>query len=263
MDKLAFVKVAEVSGVVASLAENEIVKIASAEDFDAIVDAVASDLPNSYGMDDVLAKTAEVMEYLYENGYGDAMEKEAGEFDEQDALAYIGELALAKEAGEISEAEFAKEADALAQLIAGQRAPAVTKRNAAKNYVGSGQGGGWRVTPKPKNVASQFIGTGEGRGLGIASKRTPSRNVASQFIGTGEGAGLGNVAKRKLNTRLRGAGRAIGNKASAGAEALRALGQRGKGLANTRAGKAALIAGAMAAGGGLKYYSRKRRSKKD
>ncbi|MCB5270500.1 MAG: hypothetical protein LHW56_01490 [Candidatus Cloacimonetes bacterium] len=154
MDKLAFVKVAEVSGVIASLAENEIVKIASAEDFDAIVDAVAEDLPTQYGMDDVLAKTAEVMEYLYDNGYGEGLEKDAGEVDEQEALAYIGQLTLAKEAGEISEVDFAKEANRVVDAL---RAAGVRAGAAGKDFVGGLSGKKLRQTLKGNKAFNEMF----------------------------------------------------------------------------------------------------------
>lgn len=184
MDKLAFVKVAEVSGVVASLAENEIVKIASAEDFDAIVDAVASDLPNSYGMDDVLAKTAEVMEYLYENGYGYDMEKEAGEFDEQDALAYIGELALAKEAGEISEAQFAKEANKALKAV----------KNVGREFVAGLKGTKLRQTVQGNKAFNEAF----------ASRKKNLEDTLSGVFGKGKSKEKAQYAKGRIADIVKG-----------------------------------------------------------
>lgn len=121
MDKIAMVKVAEVSGVVAAMAEAELIKIASEEMFDAVVDAVAGSLDNDYDLNAVLAKTAEVMSLIEdENG----LEKDAGEVEEVDeraALAAYGELSLLKEAGDITEEKFAKEAAKISDILAGAK----------------------------------------------------------------------------------------------------------------------------------------------
>ena len=113
------VKQAEVSGALAALVDEGIVKVASVEDFEDIAQVISENLPEQYDADDFFAKTAEVMDevYVIYEGANDGMDKVA----EEDALAYIGVLALQKEAGEITQEEFVKEAGAAAEI--GARAP--------------------------------------------------------------------------------------------------------------------------------------------
>lgn len=123
MDKIAMVKQAEVSGVIAGLVDAEYIKLASAEDFDTVCQIVADNISEKdWTFDEVVEKTAEVMEEVYqiyeENGQ---LEKEAevkaveevkeeevvkeAELTDTEIFAAIGELTLAKEAGDVSEDE--------------------------------------------------------------------------------------------------------------------------------------------------------------
>lgn len=156
MDKIAMVKVAEVSGVVAAMAEAELIKIASEEMFDTVVDAVAGSLDNDYDLNAVLAKTAEVMSLIEdENG----LEKDAGEAEEVDeraAMAAYGELSLLKEAGDITEEEFAKEAAKISDILAAAKKGAgKVKGFVAKGAKGEGIKDGVKYD---KELAAQLRG---------------------------------------------------------------------------------------------------------
>lgn len=139
MDKIAtLVKEAEVRGVLAGLADAGHLKIASAEELEAFTEAVSGLLPDTeYDLNDVLNKTAEVLEYLES---GEKLEKEAGEAEEIDqtaVMAAFGELSMMKMAGEIDEEAFAKEASRLTAMLEGAKALASKGTQAAKE-IGSG-----------------------------------------------------------------------------------------------------------------------------
>lgn len=156
MDKVAMIKVAEVNGVLAALAEADLVKIASEEDFGKIAEQIAESLPDQYDMEVVLAKTAEVMEEVYAEYDKQASEaaaagatteattttstdtetKTAEDVTVQDCLDAQVELAMKKQAGEISEEDFAKESalvkEALEKMTAktAEQKPVETKPSA-------------------------------------------------------------------------------------------------------------------------------------
>lgn len=105
------VKQAEVNGVIAGLADSGYIKLASEEDFDTVCGIVAENISDKdWTFDEVVEKTAEVMEEVYaiyeESG---KLEKEASEgnteYTEGDIMAAIGELTLAKEAGDVGDEE--------------------------------------------------------------------------------------------------------------------------------------------------------------
>jgi len=131
MDKVAMVKSAEVRGVLACLVDNELVKVAEEEEFDALAEVVAENLPEEYTLEDVLDVTGKVMEALEgseeeeevveeeeepEEVVEEEPVKEASEADNRAIMAAYGELSMAKEAGEITEDEFIKEANKLTEL---------------------------------------------------------------------------------------------------------------------------------------------------
>lgn len=115
------VKKAEVTGVIAGLVDADYIKVASEEDFNAICDTVAGQIDtDDYTFDQVVEKTAEVMDEVYkiyeENGIIEKVadekveteveaEKVAEEYTEGDILAAMGELMMAKEAGEVTAEE--------------------------------------------------------------------------------------------------------------------------------------------------------------
>ena len=108
------VKQAEVAGVLAGLVDADLIKIASEEDFEVITDVVAENLSNDYDLDEVLAKTAEVFEYLEEVD-GEPLEKTAEE-EYVEAMAALGEATMDKLAGELDDEEFEKIAASIADL---------------------------------------------------------------------------------------------------------------------------------------------------
>ena len=110
MDKLAAIKMAEVQGVLAALVDAELVKVASEEYFNKLAEVVIENLTDDYDLNEVLEKTAAIIEAVN----AEPMEKEAEELDEVgQALLYHHELVLKKEAGEVSDEEFRKEAKAI------------------------------------------------------------------------------------------------------------------------------------------------------
>jgi hypothetical protein len=115
MDKIAQLKHAEVAGVISGLIDGGYIKVASDEDFEALTGAVANSISNDWDLNEVLDKTAEVMEYA-----SDDMDKTAEE-QVHDALADFGYLVLMKEAEEISDEDFiekaAKAQDTIAEMI--------------------------------------------------------------------------------------------------------------------------------------------------
>lgn len=133
MEKIAsLVKTAEVRGVMACLVDSDLVKVANAEDFDALTEAVSENLSEDYNLDEVLNKTAEILDAVEAEAGSGEQEKEASNEDitEADVYAAYGELSMMKEAGEISEEDFEKEAASLQDLVQG-----------AKNLGGKAYGG--------------------------------------------------------------------------------------------------------------------------
>lgn len=149
-------KQAEVNGVLAGLVDSGLIEVDTAEDFDKLAELVAGELDGEYTMEDVMAKTAEVIDALGAVDE-DGLDKEAGEFgdiDETALLAAYGELTLLKEAGEISEEEFVKEAGTLSSAAnwlesnAGKAADAV--KGAAKSVATN-------ANPKTPGVARKLV----------------------------------------------------------------------------------------------------------
>jgi hypothetical protein len=62
MDKLAMIKKAEVTGILSALIDSNIIKIADERVFGAVVDTITENLSENYDMDEVLQKTAGVLE---------------------------------------------------------------------------------------------------------------------------------------------------------------------------------------------------------
>jgi hypothetical protein len=147
MDKIAeVVKMAEVNGFVAGLVDTGILKVANEEEMAVVADVIAENLPEDYTMEDAMAVAAEVVDALEEGGEEEgevlvddegmvveASDKEASDKEEVNVTAVMaayGELSMAKEAGEISEEEFKKEAGSLKGLFQG------VKGLARKAYTG-------------------------------------------------------------------------------------------------------------------------------
>ena len=144
MDKMAaLVKTAEVNGVLAALIDTGHVKLATDEDFDVVADAIAANLSDNYDLEEVLNKTAEIMdeveeiyaEEIYADEIGDqGYGEEGAEMTDRDAMAELGQAVLAKEAGEIDDEEFAKIAASVKGMFEGAR----TVGRKAKGFVGKG-----------------------------------------------------------------------------------------------------------------------------
>jgi hypothetical protein len=123
MDKLAMVKLAEVNGVLAGLVDEGLIKISSDEEFDALSELVSDNLDDEYDMDDILNKTAEVMQAadeLEEMMAGEDMEKSAEELIAEEVtplLAEYGHLALLKEAEEITDQDYEEETGKLKKAL--------------------------------------------------------------------------------------------------------------------------------------------------
>ena len=148
MDKIAMVKAAEVRGVLACLVDNEMVKVGNEAEFEEVAMAVAEELGDEYTLEDVLEGTAEVMEAIeaLENMSDEelaeleaaiaaeegapAEEEVLEEVPEEEKVASAGghektaelkqqytDLVMAKEAGEISENYFEKEANKIMDLL--------------------------------------------------------------------------------------------------------------------------------------------------
>lgn len=220
MNKLA-AKQAEVRGALAALVDAGYVKVASENDFDVVADAVEQALPmlGNYDMTDVLSKTAEIMEEVYEvYGSGaldkrasdedmEELEKIASEVSEQDILAAYGSLTLQKEAGDISEFEFAKEAGKLNTITDMMR------------------GAGSKVTGGARSVGRQILKGLKGEGIRDSYKATRGRTAKLK--------GLSGAAKKSV----------IGARRHDRKDLLKALGRSGA----VYGGGAAGVAGAYQA----------------
>lgn len=250
MEKIAMIKQAEVNGVMAALLETELVKVASEEDFDAVTSCIADSLSDDYDMEEVLAKTAEVMEEYYEllDGNIEKEAEEAGEVDETAVMAAYGHLTLAKEAGDISEEEFEKEAASLKGLVEGG------KNLASNAYRGDIGNGIQAVKGKASNLGSYLKGgfTGEKLRAG-ASKRKAAKTFKADAKRIAN-AGMSNLDTSVAMTRLRGAARGkVGTKAGRKAELKSGIGQ----IASSYGTAAAGTAGAAgAAYGGKNLYDK-------
>lgn len=102
MQKYAhLVKTAEVRGVLAYLVDSEMVKVASQEDFDSLVEQVTNSLEDeNYDLNTVMNKTAELLEED-----NTSQEKTAAEAEEL-VQKEIGKLTMEKTAGNISDEKY-------------------------------------------------------------------------------------------------------------------------------------------------------------
>ena len=117
MDKLAAIKMAEVQGVLAALVDAELVKVASEDAFHTLTEVVCENLDKDYDLNEVLSKTAAIIEAVNAEA-AEPMEKEAEELDEVgQALLAHHELVLMKQAGEVSDDEFMKEASKIRNAL--------------------------------------------------------------------------------------------------------------------------------------------------
>ena len=163
MDKLAAIKMAEVQGVLAALVDAELVKVASEEYFNKLAEVVIENLTDDYDLNEVLEKTAAIIEAVNAED-AEPMEKEAEELDEVgQALRYHHELVLKKEAGEVSEDEFRKEAGRVMDAV--RKTKPVTK---ATKFINENLHEHTQEQLK-KNLKRVGIGTGAVGGTAVAA----------------------------------------------------------------------------------------------
>jgi len=182
MEKLAMIKQAEVNGVMAALLETELVKVASEEDFDAVTSCITDGLSDDYDMEEVLAKTAEVLDEYYalceEGEEAGEVKKEASEegVDETAVMAAIGELTLAKVAGDISEEDY----DAEVEKLAGAKFDALKNLGKSAKGKASNLGAFLSSGAKGKGIKQGF---GKAKGnLGLAKKYKQAMLSSKAFI---------------------------------------------------------------------------------
>jgi hypothetical protein len=163
MDKVAMVKQAEVNGVIAGLVDGGYVKLASEDDFNMVCEAVAGNVSDEWDFNEVIEKTAAVMEEvnaIYEQieagaGAPEDLEKEAST-DEVDLLAAYGKLTLMKQAEEIDDETYQTEATKL------QKAMAATKAGAGKAVDATKAGAGKALGLLKANKGKVVAGVGAG-----------------------------------------------------------------------------------------------------
>lgn len=162
MNKIAsLVKEAEVRGVLAGLVDGGHLKIASAEDLEALTEVVSGAVEGyDYDLNTILSKTAEVMEALENEG----QDKEASEdeVDETAVMAAFGELSMMKMAGEIDEESFEKEAANLKAIMEGAKAGAKSIGGKIKEIAT-----GSRIKPLMDSVKSTKKRVGEFTEAGV------------------------------------------------------------------------------------------------
>lgn len=98
MDKIAMLKEAEVSGVLAAFTDAGIMQPLAAEDFDYLTEKVAANLDDTYTVEDI----ALVTDHLLSEG----QEKTAEDLLFGEIAPVLGTAYMAKIAGEISDDEF-------------------------------------------------------------------------------------------------------------------------------------------------------------
>jgi len=213
-EKLAgLVKIAEINGVMGALLENKIIKIASDEDYEIIAEAVAERLPEDYDVDAMLAVVDEVMdeyaaleddaaeaaiaeeEAVKEASTKEEATKEASdktaEPTEEDLLAMYGYLHLSKEAGEITEAQFKKEAGFIGTALG--RMGRAAKKGLNPKHVGSRLKEQWGDARSWGNMANQAKAKGNTVAAGGARREQlkellgMGRTVAPAAIAAGGG----------------------------------------------------------------------------
>ena len=156
MQKFAhLVKTAEIRGVMAYLVDSEMVKVASGEDFDSLVNEVSEAIGDEqYDLNTVLSKTAEIIE--------GSQEQDSKQEKTADVVgAGIGAIRAADLSHE--ERKLLREKHGLGSESS------LTARNAGRGYLG-GIGGG-------------IVGGGAGAALGAAT-RNPGVFVGSSLLGT-------------------------------------------------------------------------------
>jgi hypothetical protein len=226
MDKIAEqVKKAEVNGFVAGLVDTGILKVANDEELAIVADVIAENLPEDYTMEDAMAVAAEVVDALEggegmtdeeaaalaaaeAEGTGEGMVVEASDKDEVNvtaAMAALGELSMAKEAGDISEEDFKKEAAPIQQMIRSvKRLPGnlAAKASAAKgNYADALTGNKKRIAflenRARKSSGKQLHNIGQQ--LRDARKATTRARVGTAAAGAGTTAVGGKALYDKYN----------------------------------------------------------------
>lgn len=176
MNKIAsLVKEAEVRGVLAGLVDGGHLKIASAEDLEALTEVVSGAVEGyDYDLNTILSKTAEVIEYLENEGQDkEASEDGADTFDKTAALAAVGELTMAKLAGEISEADYENAVEELMKMADEWSDAAESSR--AKDYSWRPKGGAAEKTKgsvraQVNKVKSAVVDRAKGKGIGEAAR---------------------------------------------------------------------------------------------
>ena len=101
LNKFAQVKEAEVRGVLAAFVDNGLINVQTPQQFDKLASVVSNNLPASYTVDDIANLTLPAMQKVAEDSSDNATQMA------------LGELALMKVAGQVSDAEF----DAMAEGI--------------------------------------------------------------------------------------------------------------------------------------------------
>lgn len=147
MEKLAeAIKQAEVNGFVGALVETGILKVANEEEQAVVADVIAEHLPEDYDMEDAMAVAADVVDALEGEMEGDeeivdeeGMVVEASDksLNEAALMAAYGELAMAKEAGDISAEDFAKEANAVTDMLRAGKGRVVGAGQAVASQAGA------------------------------------------------------------------------------------------------------------------------------
>ena len=171
MDKIAaLAKEAEVRGVLAAYVDQGLLKVASAEGFDALSGAVAQNLSDSgYTIADIATVTDQLLA-------GAGNEKIAAELEDTARMAALGELLMKKMAGEIDTPTFAEEAAYLAKEAANDNLPVPVRP------------GGPLVIPKNKGWLGKIptkalLGAGIGAGVlagGLLGKKLLEKHRARQ-----------------------------------------------------------------------------------
>lgn len=217
MEKLAgLIKQAEVNAFVGALADTGFLKVANDEELAIVADAIAENLPEDYTMEDALGIAGEVIEAMDEGeGEGEVAPEEevipededmvveacdkGEEINEAAAMAAMGELAMAKMAGEISEAEFEKEALSIESLLQGGKGLA---QKAYTGNIGAGAKAVEGVRELTQKAYTGDIGAGAKAvksGFGRALRGTNVKNLKNA-----RGELNASVAKELKDLKARG-----------------------------------------------------------
>ena len=219
MQKFAhLVKTAEIRGVMAYLVDSEMVKVASEEDFDALVNEVADAIGDEqYDLNTVLNKTAELI------GGEDSQEKVASE--DEELVAEIGALTLDKIAGRISDEEYEsilkeasvaeltrRVAEQAARKGSGVQAPAATgirgRLSDAGSYLKSAPGAAYQKARGAAAAGQRAAASGRDAFLGRGLRGT--RDELRTARGVHMGAPRGTAADTRLRAARRGHAKELG-----------------------------------------------------